>query len=366
MSPRKPLSLPDVKHFAKVSRSVILRRMSPDRCFDDRVFWALVLWSWCGPEKTEDGMVVRKDARGYIERDKSGRPLPAQQKDLIGLLDLKDGLKGEISRVMARLNESGQVWTDEAGLMYVDPEPPAFESSESVANTRNWKIADRIITTADLPADPVASTAAIERLEELSTAWKNDLKALRTRYRLLAIQAVSGGAISIDREVREEEKQASKQACLPAPSPDSRIPAPEPEEPAPPSPLADGLAEIFPQNLLREEAVERLDEHLEAALGEYPPGDFVAFVRQRMSEGRIGPGLVFDLENGLARDYIALSKKINGNGKPKPVESPPPSEPPPSNNEDKRRDEWARAILRDDNAPKSDREAALAWLGAEP
>src|SRR5215831_6607865 len=115
-------SLSEIKHFAKISRAVVLRRMAPDQCFSSRVFWALVLWSWCGPESTE-GAVVQKDAKGYIRREK-GQPVPALQKHILRLLGLNQGLKANLSRTIARFIESGQLWTDEAGMMYVDPEPP--------------------------------------------------------------------------------------------------------------------------------------------------------------------------------------------------------------------------------------------------
>jgi hypothetical protein len=213
MSRGKPKSLAEVTHYAKVSRPVVLRQTAPDKCFSTRVLWALVLWSWCGPEKSEDGAVVKKSAKGYIERDKDQKPIPAMQKDLLDLLGLKASLKGRLSRTIDRLEKTSQVWTDEGGVMYVDPEPPAFATPDSVASTGNWRIADRVVSIGNLPPDPVARTAAIQWLETTSTGWKNDLKSLRTGYRKLLVQAISDGLIIIDeRSKRSREETPSSSA----------------------------------------------------------------------------------------------------------------------------------------------------------
>jgi hypothetical protein len=206
--------------------------MAPDQCFSSRVFWALVLWSWCGPEKSEDGAVLRKTTKGFYPRDMNDQPMmvPARQKDILELLGLGEIWKGHMSRVVAHLSESGQLWTDDDGIMYVDPCPPAFEDLESVDSTVNqkWQIADRTVRFSDL--DPVDSTLSIECLEELSTAWKTALNELRTVHRKLLVQAISEGRILIDkkRESRREEESSSSSA-VPEPPYEGKE---EEEEPA--------------------------------------------------------------------------------------------------------------------------------------
>jgi len=209
----KPKSLATVTHFAKVSRQVVLRRMAPDQCFSSRVFWALVLWSWCGPDTSQDGAVVQKNPKGYFPRDEKNQPIyiPAQQKDILQLLKLNQGLKGKLSKTITRLIESGQVLTDEAGRMYVHADPPAFEEADSVACTGNWKIADHTVRREDLPSDPVACTEAIRWLNELSTAWKSELNSLRIGYRKSLVQGLFERGIIIDkkRQISREEPSSS-------------------------------------------------------------------------------------------------------------------------------------------------------------
>src|SRR4030095_2819810 len=219
----KPRSLVTVTHYAKVSRAVVLRRMASDQCFSSRVFWAMVLWSWCGPGSTEDGAVVRKDAKGYIVRDERGQPIPAQQKDIFRLLGLKQGQKTEISRALARLTETHQIWTDAGGMMYVDPDPPALEEADPVDSIVNWKVADKVIKCTDLPSDPEARAAAIRWLGEISTAWRNDLKELRTRYRKLLVLGISEHGLDIDKKRRREDNNNNTPPAPEPPTPERAV-----------------------------------------------------------------------------------------------------------------------------------------------
>lgn len=216
LSRSKPAHLNSVKHFAKVSRSVVLRSMAPDQCLSARIFWALILWSWCGPEKTEDGMVVLKDVNGYLKRDNKGRPIPARQRDIFQLLELRPNQRANISHAIERFIKGGRLWTDERGVMYTDPEPPPFAGKSDVStDIKSWVIADRVIRIEDLPdEDSDARTASIRCLEQLSTAWKNDLKSIRTGHRMRLVQAISDGRIIIDKKRREVKEEAPSSSAF--------------------------------------------------------------------------------------------------------------------------------------------------------
>lgn len=227
-SPRqKPKNLSEIKHFAKMSRQVILRWMAPDQCLITRVYSALVLWSWCGPEKTEDGKVVVKDAGGYIERDKNGEPIRARQRDIFRLLDLRSELRGHLSRAVARLIADGLVWTDDDDAMYIDPDPPAFdgESDTSTDEKTEWVIADRHISSDDLPTEPDKRAAAIEWLDAANTAWNAALKDLRTSHRSMLVQGLSERGIFIDKRSRRESNNNMLVVVAPP------VEVPRPKEP---------------------------------------------------------------------------------------------------------------------------------------
>jgi hypothetical protein len=174
------------EHYANIRRTVVLHRMAAATCLDDRLFWGIILWSWCGPERSE-GMVL-KDARGFIRRDNQERPIPAKLKDLRELLGLAPNMKGNVSRAIQRLVEQNSIHFD-GGILYPDQEPTVPEHPPLVVSTDNFCIGTRRISTDNLPTDPVARARASEWLQSTSTAWNSDLKTLRTRYNQLLEQA---------------------------------------------------------------------------------------------------------------------------------------------------------------------------------
>jgi hypothetical protein len=104
-------------------------------------------------------------------------------------------------------------------------------------------------------------------------------------------------------KVKDNSKQAEP-ACPPPSSPDP----PEPEPAATPPKLA-GLRDNFPDEHLTTNALNALDAHLVAELGNvYQPKEYVAFVSRRQSKRKIGTGLVFDREAGLPRDFCEWVK----------------------------------------------------------
>src|SRR6186713_245125 len=117
-------------HYALIPRRVVLNRMETADCLEARVHWAIILWSWCGPGRTEDGAVVVKDRRGFIQRDGAGNQIPARAIDLLQLLGLAAGMKGNLSRAIARLKMKGVI-RFEGKVMYSVDSPPIIEDSGS-------------------------------------------------------------------------------------------------------------------------------------------------------------------------------------------------------------------------------------------
>ena len=203
------------EHFATIRREVVLHRMVTAVCPDDRLYWAIILWSWCGPERSSAGAVVKKTQTGFIRKDTQGRPEPAKLKDLCELMEWPPGMKGEVTRIVKRLIENNLITFDKTeGILYAVEEPSLPEISKPVAGTRNWCIGRRVIGTRNLPSDPEARYRAIQWLDEASTAWKNDLKLLRTRYRDMLVSAAPDLGILI----REEKKSRGERTSSSPPS----------------------------------------------------------------------------------------------------------------------------------------------------
>lgn len=249
------------EHYAKIPRAVVLHRMKVAECLADRLFWAGILWSWCGPHHCDD--IVKKDDKGYFcHEGNSSDTIYAAQKDLRELLGLPESMKTHVSEAIQSLIADGSFGIREeerfgyhnfSVVMYPVREPtwaakPVDSSqywepsNDSKGLTGAFHIADLIIPGTMLPADPIAREAVSLKLSDLSTGWKNDLKALRTRYRKAARLAISGGVY------KEEEKKRilEEEEGLSSSSSSEYV---EPEEATTTPPLERGPEELFHQNL---------------------------------------------------------------------------------------------------------------------
>ena len=192
--------------------------MATATCLDDRLFWGIILWSWCGPERSEG--VVLKDARGFIRRDNQEQPIPAKLRDLRELLGLAPNMKGNVSRAIERLVQRNSIHFDK-GVLYPDQEPSPRAPPTAVVSTDNFCVGTRRISTNNLPTDPVARSKAVQWLQTTRTAWNTDLKTLRTLYNQLLEQAAPelGIIIVLKKKKRRVEEEKSSTPATPVPPP---------------------------------------------------------------------------------------------------------------------------------------------------
>lgn len=243
-------SVPEAKHWVKIPRAVVLHRMETADCLDGRLFWAIILWSWCGPQRSEH--VVLKDEKGWVKTDAKGVPIPAKLKDLRELLGLSPARMGSLSRAAARLEEVGSIRFGDsisgrggAKVVYPIHEPPTTEASlvASTATKDRWYVGTFVVSTKQLPDDPVARTEAIRWLEDLNTEWNEDLKSLRTKHNELLEQGASAHGILIERSSKsrlaKDPPPTSQPTIEETPSPEPP-PPPEPEKPKPAGRLEGG------------------------------------------------------------------------------------------------------------------------------
>src|SRR5215469_1668911 len=187
-SQRAP-GVPTAEHYALVPRAVVLHRIENGECLHDRIFWLCILWSWCGPYPSEDGSVVVKNEKGFIQVDGKGRPVHAKQKDLSEYLGYHEGRKGEISRAFAHLEQIGSIEFGKtipggrgAKVMYPIEEPPtkaAFQSSHVQATLEGWHIGTRFIPHNYLDAivDPFERLRVQADLDSAQQDYLGNLRA---------------------------------------------------------------------------------------------------------------------------------------------------------------------------------------------
>src|SRR5436305_11480419 len=99
--PIRPRCRMSARHWARVPRAVVLHRIATAECLDDRLLWAIILWSWCGPQISK--AVVLKDDKGFIRLDQDGNPIPATLSDIRQLLRLPSGMRAHVTRSIQHL-----------------------------------------------------------------------------------------------------------------------------------------------------------------------------------------------------------------------------------------------------------------------
>jgi len=215
---------------ARIPRRVVIHRMETSDCLESRVFWAIVLWTLCGPQRST--ALVIKDHKGFIQKDAAGNPVYAKEQDLLGVLGLAPGMKGHLSRTMKRLKEKGSIRHHKKVWYFVEA-PPLPESPKSVASTGNWNIAGVVVSTGNLPTDPVARAEAIRWLDSLSTEWKTTLRTVKTGIRKLLVQGSPEHGIIIDkkRQKRRGETAAAESPDEPPVAPAAAAEPPPKAEP---------------------------------------------------------------------------------------------------------------------------------------
>lgn len=192
--------------WARIPRRVVIHRMETADCFESRCFWAMILWSWCGPQSND--YVCVKDRRGFIQKTAAGEPIPAKPRDLLSLLGLAAAMKGNLSRVIQRLQEKGSLRI-EGKKLYLQQEPPPTPTPEKQAQSPTWTIAGIIISSDSFPIDAEARSEAIRFMNGLKTDYNSWLTTGKTGYRKLLRQGLSerGILIGLDEKRRRGDSQ---------------------------------------------------------------------------------------------------------------------------------------------------------------
>jgi len=196
------------KHWvARIPRRVVIHRMETADSLESRLFWAIVLWSLCGPQRSQG--VVIKNEYGFIQEDSSKNPVPAKAQDLLRLLGLADGMKGHLSRALKRLKAKGSIYFKNK-ILYLTEDPTPPDKTQEVAINGNWNIAGVVVNIGNLPTDPTDRNEAIEWLNKTKIGYNTGLKTFNIGYRKLLRTGLSerGILISLEEKRRRREERA--------------------------------------------------------------------------------------------------------------------------------------------------------------
>jgi hypothetical protein len=275
------------EYYANVPREVILHRLNVAHSLEERLYWAIVLLSWCGPG-TCDYAALKTDDGYLMRRSTSDAPTPAKARDLMKQLRMAPWQESKVSRVLQVLERQGSIERSDGKIRPVRRPEATAADSESTPPERKFHIAgmtvrldefqaldesktcstckfsepgdepetcstdkfspleatEKLVSTDKFRSLVPAEREALEKsLEDLSTQWRNDLKALKYKYKDLLVQRISGGDTLIYLNSRlvgsssssvstVEVEEEVPETTTTTPEPD--LPDPEPPEPLPP------------------------------------------------------------------------------------------------------------------------------------
>src|SRR3954467_12562124 len=85
------------KSYAVLSRELAIHAIATGTCLTDRVYWALILTSCCGPDVRE-GCFLRKADTGRLVTDQKNQVFPLRPKHLVQILRMDSADRGNIHR----------------------------------------------------------------------------------------------------------------------------------------------------------------------------------------------------------------------------------------------------------------------------
>lgn len=220
--------------YARMSRKAILHRIATAECLEDRVYWAIILLSWCGPGVSDYAVV--KDHRGFIQRDSAGLPVLATLRDIATALGLAPGMRGHISRSIASLSDKGAIQKID-GKLYPLKDPSVANTGNgalpctgngSLPRTVTRNVAGYVLPESYIPTDPALLQGFLEWTTQCQEKWRTELKTIKYGNQEEYVQGLSRFGIIIDRKA--EEKKLASCSSLP-----EEEPYDEPAEPADPA-----------------------------------------------------------------------------------------------------------------------------------
>ena len=252
----------DFKSYAVLSRELALHKIATASCLTDRVYWALILSSACGPDVRE-GCFLRKESGrkedlGRLVTDEKGQIYPLRVKHLLQILGLTPGHNRiHVSRAIRKLISQGCLEEHDPEKVWypvLDPKRLAAETKSKQACSKiRYNLAytflppflRKILQSPEHVSQDVANSATtVERLKSLSEDYKKDLAELQSRYKQVAENALFSGPILIEEELEELEDiyggteggvkatssvEEPEQPKYFPPSPPAVIPKPQPE-----------------------------------------------------------------------------------------------------------------------------------------
>ena len=222
--------------FAVVSRETVLKNIARASCMTERVYWVLILSSWCGPHVQEACWL--RDEQGYLAKDPlTGEHIPLRLKHVLKILKLDHTGRANVARCMKLLQRQKRIVLKD-GVCYPVLSAPVKKGTEGekvistdsiLPYTFRWMGFNLNLSTINDECRP----ALIQKLacirDRTNTAIKEARACAKKDVGLLLSEFPSLLEESEEIEEIEEGEEGAPEGALPLPS-NSTVPAePDPE-----------------------------------------------------------------------------------------------------------------------------------------
>lgn len=231
------------KHYAVLSRELALHKITTATCLTDRVYWALILTSCCGPEVRE-GCFLR-NADGFLVTVEKDQLFPLRAKHLLAMLGLDSTYRGKIHQAIKKLIKQGcleerdpeKIWYPLLDPKRLEAETEKRKGCYRKSSNTAYSFLPPFLRNA-LPEEVVnqnATSPVTEAwLKDLKKRYRNALEELRKSYADVARNHFFDDRIIIEEEVEdiEEDKRGESVGTSSTPEPE------QPQSPLPSSPVS--------------------------------------------------------------------------------------------------------------------------------
>jgi len=232
----------ELKAYVVLSRELALHEIATATCLTDRVYWALILTSCCGPYVRE-GCFLRNADTGRLVMDEKNQVFPLRAKHLLQILKLDSAYRGKIHQSLKKLVEQGRMEVrgeDKIWYPLLDPTRLAEETAKANCKEKCYfsgNISLPSFLRKAIPDEFVSQVATspvtAAWLKDLKQRYQSDLKALRDSYADETVKHFFDDRIIIEEDIEdiEEDERGGVETTSSVENPE------QPRSPPPPSPV---------------------------------------------------------------------------------------------------------------------------------
>lgn len=206
------------KAYAVLTREFALYRIATASSLTDKVLWALISTSCCGPEVRE-GCFLRKEKTGELVRDEKEQLYPIRVKHLLSIIKVGDECRGNVHRAIAKFIKQKFIEVrgpDKIWYLLLDPsklqdllkncKTGCYQKNSNEHYTFLPQFLRKVVTHESVNQDAIDSHT-IKWLEDHNEDYKKAARELRERYAADAKLYLSASASLVTEDLEDIEEE---------------------------------------------------------------------------------------------------------------------------------------------------------------